>query len=149
MNIDAALIEKAGKAESVEDLMRIAEENSIHLEKETAELYYEKLNPPLGELSDDEIASVTGGGCGGGKLDTGLNFNAGSDELYTGRKIYLKNEGHCRGASSNYRPSLFCLKPGCGCKTFHIIKAVDDNGTYLIGCNKCDWTYWAKRENIV
>ncbi len=148
MNIDATLVEKAGKAESVEDLMRIAEENSIHLERETAELYYEKLNPPMGELSDDEIASVSGGGCNG-KLDTNLNLNVGSDELYSGRKVYLKNEGHCFGASADYRPSVYCLKPGCYSRSFHIIKKVGDDGKYLIGCNKCDWTYWAKKENIV
>lgn len=146
MKIDPVLIEKAKKAESVEDLMRIAEENSIKLERETAELYYEKLNPPMGEIDDDEILSVTGGGCSSG--GSGLEL-APSKELYTGRKIYLKNEGHCFGASADYRPSLYCLKPGCYSRSFHIIKKVGDNGKYLIGCNNCDWTYYAMEDNIV
>lgn len=146
MEIDPVLIEKAAKAESVEDLMRIAEENSIKLERETAELYYEKLNPPMGEIDDDEISSVTGGGCSSG--GAGLEL-APSKELYTGRKIYLKNEGHCFGASADYRPSLYCLKPGCYSRSFHIIKKVGDNGKYLIGCNNCDWTYYAMEDNIV
>lgn len=142
------VLEKAKSAESVEDLMRIAEENSIVLDRERAEEYFDKLNPPMGEIDDDEIDSVTGGGCGG-KLDTNLNLNVGADELYTGRKVYLRNEGHCFGASSNYKPSIYCLKPGCYSKTFHIIKKVSDDGKYLIGCNNCDWTYYAMKENIV
>ncbi len=146
MKIDSELIRKAENAESVEDLMRIAEENSINLERETAEEYFNKLNPPLGEIDDDEISSVTGG-CG--KLETGVTFNKETDELYPGRKVYLRNEGHCFGASADYRPSIYCLKPGCYSRSFHIIKKVGDEGKYLIGCNNCDWTYYAMKDNIV
>lgn len=140
------MLKKAVKAQSVEDLMRIAEENSIAIDRKTAQEYFDKLNPPRGELDDDEIDSVTGG-CG--KLETGLSFNPGADEFYTGRKVYLKNEGHCFGASSDYKPSVYCLKPGCYSRSFHIIKKVSDDGKYLIGCNNCDWTYYAMKENIV
>ena len=146
-NMYEELLKKAKEAESVDELIALAEKENIALKREEAESLFSRLKSP-GALKDDELDAVSGGGCGG-KLDTGLNLNVGTNELYTGRTVYLKNEGHCFGASSNYKPSISCLKPGCYSKTFHIIKAVDDNGTYLIGCNNCDWTYWAKKENIV
>ena len=147
MNEKDVLIEKAKGAKSVEDLLEIAKANGIHIERETAEFYFKKLNPPQGEMTDDEISSVTGGGCS--KIHGSFDFDTKSNELYTGRKIYLKNEGHCAGASANYQPSTLCLNPKCRYHVFSIIKQTDDADTYLIGCYNCDWTYWAKKENIV
>lgn len=57
------LILKAREAKSVEELMTLAKENDIDLTEESAKAYYEKLQK-TGEVSDDELDNVSGGGCG-------------------------------------------------------------------------------------
>ena len=57
------LVNKARKAESVEELLALAKENGIELTNEQAKEYFAQLNPTKGELSDDELEDVAGGGC--------------------------------------------------------------------------------------
>ena len=58
------LIEKAKLAKSVGELIALAKENGIELTEE-ANTYFAQLNPKTGELGDDELDSVAGGGkCG-------------------------------------------------------------------------------------
>ncbi len=59
------LVNKARKAESVEELLALAKENGIELTDEQAKEYFAQLNPTKGELSDDELEDVAGGGCFG------------------------------------------------------------------------------------
>lgn len=143
--MDENLLKKLRNAQTSEDIIKMAREEHIELGQEEAKEIFDKFHA-TGELNDDEIEAVSGGGC---HKNLDFNFNPNTNKYYTGRVISLKNDGHCRGASASYKPSRFCLKPGCGSSTFYIIKEVDDQGTYLIGCNKCDWTYWVKKENIV
>lgn len=70
MEFTREMIEKAMAAKSVEELMALAKENGIELTAEQAEEYFAQLNPKLGELSDDELDDVSGGGCGGSKEPT-------------------------------------------------------------------------------
>ena len=59
------LIEKAKLAKSVGELIALAKENGIELTEEEANTYFAQLNPKTGELGDDELDSVAGGGkCG-------------------------------------------------------------------------------------
>ena len=59
------LIEKAKLAKSAEELIALAKENGIELTEEEANTYFAQLNPKKGELGDDELDSVAGGGkCG-------------------------------------------------------------------------------------
>lgn len=58
------LIEKAKTAKSVEELLAIAEENEVLLALDDAKTYFAQLNPKCGELADDELDNVEGGGCG-------------------------------------------------------------------------------------
>lgn len=64
MNIDITpeLMEKAKAAKSTEELMKIAEENGIDLTAEQADDYFERINAS-GELNDEELSGVAGGGC--------------------------------------------------------------------------------------
>ncbi len=55
-------IEKARAAKSPEELLSLAKENGLELSAEQANAYFEKLNRS-GELSDDELSNVAGGGC--------------------------------------------------------------------------------------
>ena len=57
------LIEKAKEAKNPDELMSLAKENGIELTGEDANTYFEQLNPKTGELSDDELDNVSGGGC--------------------------------------------------------------------------------------
>lgn len=56
------LIEKARQTKSVEELFALAKENGITISEEEAKDYFEQLHK-TGELSDDELDNVSGGGC--------------------------------------------------------------------------------------
>ncbi len=55
-------IEKAKQANSPEELLALARENSIELTEDKAKEYFERLNNSS-ELSDEELDNVSGG-CG-------------------------------------------------------------------------------------
>ena len=73
MEINNELIAKAKAAATVEELIALATENGITLTEDDAKMYFEVLHPKTGELSDDELDNVAGGGCyapGGNLLTT-------------------------------------------------------------------------------
>ena len=72
MEINTELIAKARTAKSPEELLALAKENGIELTEETAKMYFGQLYPKTGELDDDELDNVAGGGCysQGGRLKT-------------------------------------------------------------------------------
>ena len=57
------MIAKAKEAKSVEELMALAKETGIELNEESAKAYFDRLHPETGEVSDDELSDVSGGGC--------------------------------------------------------------------------------------
>ena len=63
MEMNNELIARAKKAKSSEELTALAKENGEELTEESAKEYFELLNPKTGELSDDELDNVAGGGC--------------------------------------------------------------------------------------
>jgi hypothetical protein len=54
---------KAKTAESEEELLVLAKESGIDLTEEQAQVYFAQLNPRHGELADEELDNVSGGGC--------------------------------------------------------------------------------------
>ena len=60
--LNAELIEKARQAKSPEELLALAKENNYDFNEEQANAYFEQLNKS-GELSDNELENVAGGGC--------------------------------------------------------------------------------------
>ncbi len=56
-------ISKAKQAKTPEELIDIAKVNNIELSSEEAQTCFNKLNKS-GELTEDELSDVTGGGCG-------------------------------------------------------------------------------------
>lgn len=56
------LMEKAKAAKSAEELLSLAKENGIELAAEQANAYFERINAS-GELNDEELENVAGGGC--------------------------------------------------------------------------------------
>ena len=61
-NFTPELIEKARQANSPEELLALAKESGIELSEDKAKEYFEQLNRS-GELSDEELDNVSGGGC--------------------------------------------------------------------------------------
>ena len=61
MELNDKLLEKAKKAETAEELVAIARENSIELTNEEAKTYFAKLNAKEGEIADNELDNVAGG----------------------------------------------------------------------------------------
>lgn len=57
------LIEKAKTAKTAEELLALAKENGIEMTQESAAICFAQLNPPSGDLTDDELENVSGGGC--------------------------------------------------------------------------------------
>ncbi len=69
MEMSKELITKAKEAKTPEELIALAKENGTEMTEESAEAYYNLLHPQNGEVSDDELDNVAGGGChNGGKL---------------------------------------------------------------------------------
>lgn len=90
------LLEKAKSAKSPEEVLAIAKENNIKLTEEMAKNLYGKMHK-TGELSDDELNNVAGGGCGKYREVT-----PGDDHGYvcpncgaSGDKIIFFNSGEC------------------------------------------------------
>ena len=90
------LIEKAKQAKSAEELITLAKENKIELSAEEAKEYFERLNKS-GELSDDELDNVSGGGCGSNDewLNNGYNCRKegchGTYEWDADERFYICN----------------------------------------------------------
>ena len=63
MELTKELVAKAKEAKTPEELMALAKENGMELTEESAKAYFEAIHPEAGELSDDELNNVAGGGC--------------------------------------------------------------------------------------
>ena len=57
--------EKAKTAGSAQELLNIAKAEGVAMTEEQAEELFDLFHPQTGELSDNELLSVSGGGCGG------------------------------------------------------------------------------------
>ena len=62
VNFRPEMIQKARTAASAEELLAMAKENGQEMTLEEAFAYWKQLNPKCGELSDDELEAVAGGG---------------------------------------------------------------------------------------
>ena len=62
--LDSNLLKKAKEAKLSDELVALANENGVVFTANEAEAYYAQLHPVSGELSDDELDNVSGGGCG-------------------------------------------------------------------------------------
>ena len=63
------MLKTAKSAKSPEELIALAKENGIELSTEQANDLFAKLNPKSGELGDDELDNVSGGGCVSDAID--------------------------------------------------------------------------------
>ena len=96
------LITKAKAAKSVAELLELAKASNVELSEEQAKEYFAKLNPTKGELSDDELDDVSGGGCGESKTKYCPNCNS---------ELRMISEGR-----SNFSMKFYYLCDSCGYK---------------------------------
>ena len=96
------LITKAKAAKSVEELLELAKASNVELNEEQAKEYFAKLNPTKGELSDDELDDVSGGGCGENKTKYCPNCNS---------ELRMISEG-----TGNFSMKFYYLCDACGYK---------------------------------
>ena len=96
------LIIKAKAAKSVEELLELAKASNVELSEEQAKEYFAKLNPTKGELSDDELSDVSGGGCGESKTKYCPNCNS---------ELRMISEG-----TGNFSMKFYYLCDSCGYK---------------------------------
>ncbi len=70
MEMTQEMLAKARAAKSPEELLKLAKGNSEEMTEESAKAYFELLHPQTGEVSDEELDNVSGGGChaGDGRL---------------------------------------------------------------------------------
>lgn len=61
--ITPELMAQAEKTESVQELIALAVENGVELDEEQAQIWFGRFHGNTGELSDEELANVSGGGC--------------------------------------------------------------------------------------
>ena len=65
MELNNEIRAKAKAAKTPEELIEIAKENDVEMTEESAKAYFDLLHPKTGEMSDDELDNVSGGGCRG------------------------------------------------------------------------------------
>ena len=136
-NLTSEMIEKAKGAKSAEELLELAKANGVEMTEDEAKTYFAQLSPKCGELDDDELDEVSGGGCNGSDTE---ELAPAKPKLSLGRTVILKEPGHTFG-------SCYCQNSVCGCNAFVIVKQINDD-KYLLQCNGCDWTYHAVKDNI-
>ncbi len=87
-NFTPEMIEKARAAKSAEELLALAKENNVEMTEEEAKTYFTQLNPVSGELSDDELDNVAGGGC---ETAGGHTVVSSGKKCFTGQWECVKN----------------------------------------------------------
>ena len=130
MEFNTELLEKAKEAKSAEEILSLAKENGVELTEGEAEEYFAQLNKS-GELSDEELDNVAGGGCHA--KDGRLVVTAGyTCEDFTCRICGSHRRDYHSHVTNLESRSATIVQPTCnGCKYMTI-----ERGLYL--CNHPD-----------
>lgn len=94
--ITQEVLEKARKAATKEELLQLARQNGIDMNSEDAETIFRKFHPSEGELMEEELDSVAGGGEGlGGCNDMvcNIDFESGETLSCSPFQFNLKKKG--------------------------------------------------------
>lgn len=121
MELSKELFEKAKEAKSEEELMSLAKENGAELTSEEAAAYFAQLHKS-GELSDEELGNVAGGGC------------------QTNGLVHINNDLKVGDMFKYYRPEDGCFYQCYKCTndTFRVA-AIGDTFQHMVDgvCTKC------------
>ena len=92
-NFNAEMIEKAKTVKSAEELLELAKASNVEMTADEAATYFAQLNPKSGELDDDDLDAVAGGGCGGSDND--------NPAVGVGDKLQITSGKNCSSCGSN------------------------------------------------
>lgn len=99
MKLSKEMIEKAKQAKTVEEIVELAKAEGIEMPKEKAAKIFFGLNKKSGELSDEELDNVSGGGlCGGENSESHDTYkcdHCGSYNTEFYMNYYYEVEWHC------------------------------------------------------
>ena len=115
-NFNAEMIEKAKTVKSTEELLELAKASNVEMTADEAAKYFAQLNPKSGELDDDDLDAVAGGGCG----DSSDSSNNDNSAVRIGDTVQITSGEACST---------------CGGK-IGIVR--QRKLRFYIGCNKCD-----------
>ena len=96
MNFSKELLEKAKATKTVEELLELARKENINMTEKEATKIFADLHKS-GELSDEELDNVAGGGCGG-RFTPSPDGNVGSER----EVVFLYNVGQEVEIYTNY-----------------------------------------------
>lgn len=123
MELTEEMLEKAKCANDVAELITLAAESGIKLTEEDARGYFERLHPASGELPDEELDNIAGGGCGG-------NYNSAGFAIYPYNHVcdlfWCEYCGKRRGTGTHHT----CTPIGGGETT--------ERGTWCRNCFSCN-----------
>jgi hypothetical protein len=123
------MILKAKEAKSAEELLALAKEYGMELTEESAKAYFEQLHNN-GELSDDELDSVTGGGC---------STSGGYTVVSSGLNCFITDPDGTPGYTSNFSIVYDTqeILDGNGSVTRSTVKFVRDSSLRRLWYNFC------------
>ena len=97
------LIKKASAAKSAKELQELAKANSVELTEAEAESYFSRLHKS-GELSDEELDNVAGGGCQArGLVQKGKSELLVVGDVFKAHDIRVARDVYCRCGSNLFR----------------------------------------------
>ena len=102
MNVSKELLERAKTAKSAEELLAMAKGENIELTAEEAAMAFEALHK-TGELSDEELDNVSGGGCGDNSPKGEVDSPSKLVYLYSVGQIVEVYNGDISTTTSTYR----------------------------------------------
>ena len=117
-NFNAEMIENAKTAKSAEELIELAKAGGVKMTADEAAIYFAQLNPESGELSDDELDAVAGGGCGNSEELKNRPTLHARVRILTGQSC-----PNCRSKEGKYKPPFFLAGEHilCDCDTHYSI----------------------------
>lgn len=123
------LLEKARKAKNAEEIIVLSKENGIDLSPSGAEDIYSRLNK-RGEMSDDELDSVSGGACQGDGGESIPKFSDGEKISWNAAMLHCANDGTSSGEIISHR---FATEPDAKSGYYVYPGSV----LYIVKCAKC------------
>ena len=102
-NLKPEMIEKAKAAKSAEELFEIAKANNVEMTDDEAKTYFAQLGPKSGELDDNDLDAVAGGGCDGFIAGKKLQVTSGEACPSCGATV-----GTARMGSPHSGPEIHC-----------------------------------------
>ena len=117
MNVSKELLERAKTAKTAEELLEMAKTEKIELTAEEAARAFEELHK-TGEISDEELDNVSGGGCGDPETPGEPKFNVGDRVYY----LVTKPTG----------PRAFPVQKKVFCTVTRVEKSADGGYVYTL-----------------